>query len=410
MTAPRRAAFVAVGSELLRTERVDTNSVLAGRLLAACGFALVEKRCVEDDTDAIAIAISEVLSRADLVVVSGGLGPTADDVTREAAARALGIELRRDPLVEAGLVELFRRRGRTVQPFALKMADIVAGAEVLPNPVGTAPGQLIRSGERTLVLLPGVPVELEQILTRHLVPRWSTAAGVRTRTLRLAGVYESHVEERVAPLYDRFGRERVTILAARGQVLLVLSAAGDTAEPDLAAMDEAFAAAAGPDLYGRDGDTLAGAVLALLGRRGWRLATAESCTGGMIGAQITAVPGSSASYVGGVVAYSNELKRRLLGVPEGVLAEHGAVSREAALAMADGARSLGAECGLAVTGVAGPTGGTDEKPVGTVHIAAATPGGVRHARHRFPGDRAMVREITANFALDLLRRALEEEA
>ncbi len=409
MDAPRKAAFVAVGSELLRTERVDTNSVLAGRLLAPCGFALVEKRCVEDEIGAIATAISELLGRAELVIVSGGLGPTADDVTREAAAGALGLALARDARVEAALVARYRRRGRTAQPFALKMADVLAGAEVLSNPVGTAPGQLVRAGDRTVVLLPGVPTEFEQILTLHLLPRWSASAGVRTRTLRLAGVYESNVEERVSPLYERFGRERVTILAARGQVLLVLTATGAGAEAELAAMEAAFAAAAGPDLYGRDADTLAGVVLAALGRRGWRLATAESCTGGLIGAHITAVPGSSASYVGGAVAYSNDLKRRLLAVPEGVLAEHGAVSRETALAMADGARALGAECGLAVTGIAGPDGGSAEKPVGTVHIAAATPRGAHHAHHRFPGDRAMIREITANFALDLLRRALTEE-
>jgi len=408
MANPRSAAFVAVGSELLRTDRLDTNSVFTGRLLATCGFEFVEKRCVGDSTDAIATAIAELLPRVELVIVSGGLGPTADDVTREAAAQALGLALARDADVEAGLVEMFRRRGRTVQPFALKMADVIAGAEVLPNPVGTAPGQLVAAGGRTLVLLPGVPAELEGILTRHLAPRWSEAAGVRTRTLRLAGVYESHVEARVSPLYDRFGRERVTILAARGQVLLVLSAAGEGAEAELAAMDAAFAEAAGPDLYGRDGDTLAGVVLAALGRRGWRLATAESCTGGLIGGAVTAVPGSSARYVGGAVAYSNGLKQRLLGVPAGLIETHGAVSREVALAMAEGARALDAECGLAVTGVAGPDGGTAEKPVGTVHVAAATPAGSRHAQHRFPGDRALVREITVNFALDLLRRALEE--
>jgi len=401
---------VAVGSELLRTERVDTNSVLAGFLLAPCGFAFVEKRCVEDNIDAIATAISELLSRAELVLVSGGLGPTADDVTREAAARSLGLALERDPRLETALVERFRQRGREMPAIALRMADVLAGAEVLSNPVGTAPGQLVFAGERALVLLPGVPVEFEQILRRHLLPRWSLANGVVTRTLRLAGVYESQVEQRVSPLYERFGRERVTILAARGQVLLVLSASGEGARAELAEMEAAFSAVAGPDLYGRDGDTLAGVVLAQLARRGWRLATAESCTGGMIGAQITAVPGSSASYVGGIVAYSNELKQRLLAVAEELLSSRGAVSREVALAMAVGARALGAECGLAVTGIAGPDGGSDDKPVGTVHIVAATPAGARHAHHQFPGDRAMVREITANFALDLLRRALAEGA
>ncbi len=408
MASPHAAAFIAVGSELLRTDRVDTNSVLAGRLLAPCGFAFVEKRCVGDDADAIATAISELLPRVELVIVSGGLGPTADDVTREATAQALGRALERDGRLAAALSERFRLRGRAMPAIALRMADVIAGAEVLPNPVGTAPGQLIEAAGRALVLLPGVPVEFEEILTLHVLPRWSASAGVLTRTLRLAGVYESQVEERVSPLYDRFGRERVTILAARGQVMLVLSASGEGADSDLEAMESAFVAAAGPDLYGRDADTLAGVVLGALGRRGWRLATAESCTGGMIGAQVTAVPGSSASYVGGVVAYSNELKQRLLGVTGEVLAAHGAVSREAATAMAEGARALGAECGLAVTGIAGPSGASEDKPVGTVHIAVVTPTAALHAHHRFPGDRAIVREMTANFALDLLRRALAE--
>jgi nicotinamide-nucleotide amidase len=408
MATFRRAAFLAVGSELLRTDRVDTNSLLAARLLAPCGVAFVEKRCVEDDAGAIAAALSEMLARAELVIVSGGLGPTEDDVTREAAALALGIGLARDPRLEAALLARFRTRGRELPAIALRMADVLDGAEVLENPVGTAPGQLVRAGGGTLVLLPGVPVELEQILVTHLLPLWAAAEGVLTRTLRLAGVYESQVEERVKHLYARFGRERVTILAARGQVLLVLAAAGGQGAQELAEMEAAFAAAAGADLYGRDGDTLAGVVLARLGARGWRLATAESCTGGLIGAAITAVAGSSAAYLGGVVSYSDLLKQRLLGVPEAALAAHGAVSREVAEAMAAGARALGVDCALAVTGIAGPEGGSEDKPVGTVHIAVATPGGARHARHRFPGDRAMVREMTVNFALDLLRRALEE--
>ncbi|OYV95756.1 MAG: hypothetical protein B7Z68_06765 [Acidobacteria bacterium 21-70-11] len=266
----------------------------------------------------------------------------------------------------------------------------------------------MRAGGGTLVLLPGVPVELEQILVTHLLPRFAASAGVLTRTLRLGGVYESQVEERVKHLYERFGRERVTILAARGQVLLVLAAAGEHGAQELDEMEAAFTAIAGADLYGRDGDTLAGVVLARLGARGWRLATAESCTGGLIGAAITAVAGSSAAYVGGVVSYSNLLKQRLLGVPEAMLAAHGVVSREVAEAMAAGACALGAECAVAVTGIAGPDGGSTEKPVGTVHIAAATPHSARHALHRFPGDRAMVREMTVNFGLDLLRRTLEE--
>jgi competence/damage-inducible protein CinA-like protein len=408
MTAARPAGFLAVGSELLRTDRLDTNSLVAARVLASCGFSLVEKRCVEDDASAIAVAVRELLARSELVVASGGLGPTADDVTREGVARALGLGLERRPGLVDALAARFRALGRATPEIALRMADVVEGAEVLRNPLGTAPGQVLEVGGHTLVLLPGVPAEFVQILTGGLLPRWAGAAGVAMTTLRLAGVYESQVEQRVSPLYERFGRDRVTILASRGQVSLVLTASGPRGSEDLAEMDAAFAAAAGADLFGRDDDTLAAAVLTLLGARGWSVATAESCSGGLVGFRLTAVPGASLAFIGGVIAYSNRLKEELLAVPKELLEAHGAVSREVAVAMAEGARRLGADCGLAVTGVAGPSGGSEAKPVGTVHLAAATPLGVRAAHHRFGGDREMVRDLSANFALDLLRRQLAE--
>jgi nicotinamide-nucleotide amidase len=408
MKGARPAGFIAVGSELLRTDRLDTNSILAERVLSRAGFSLIEKRCVEDDASAVAVAVRELMARTELVLVSGGLGPTADDVTREGVAQALGRALVREPELADALAARFRRLGRPIPEIALRMADVVEGAEALRNPLGTAPGQLLEVEGRALVLLPGVPTEFEQILTGHLLPRWGAASGVLTRALRLAGVYESQVEQRVSPLYERFGRERVTILASRGQVSLVLSASGPRAAAEIAEMDAAFSAAAGADLFGRDEATLAGAVLDLLGAHGWRLATAESCTGGLLGFQLTAVPGSSTSFLGGVIAYANPLKENLLGVRREILDAHGAVSREVAEAMARGACALGAECGLAVTGIAGPGGGTAEKPVGTVHLAAAAPSGLRHVARRFSGDRQMVREFSTNFALDLLRRHLLE--
>lgn len=408
MAAGRRAAFVAIGSELLRAERVDTNSFVAARLLAPRGFVFVEKRVLEDDVVSIAQALRELAERVELVVVSGGLGPTADDVTREAAAEAFGRGMRRDERLLARLRERFARNQRAMPAIAARMADLVEGAEPLVSPHGTAPGQLLVEGDCTIVLLPGVPVELEDIIREHLVPRWPAMAGRLARTLRLGGTYESAVEERVAPLYERFGRENVTILAGRGLVDLVLVADGDDAVARLAEMEEAFTATAGAELYGRDDDTLPAVVLAGLRRAGWTLATAESCTGGLVGAKLTAVPGASDVFVGGVVAYANAVKERQLGVPAALLAAHGAVSREVALAMAAGARALGADCGVGVTGIAGPGGGTSEKPVGTVHIAVVTPRGERHLERRFPGDRAAVREFAATFALDLTRRALEE--
>ena len=408
MSSPRRAAFVAVGSELLRAQRLDTNSLLAARLGAAGGFAFVEKRAVEDDEAAIARAVGELAARVDLVVVSGGRGPTADDVTREGVAKAFGLRIGRHAALESALEVRYRKSGRAMPAIAARMADVLEGAEVLPNPQGTAPGQALQVGECTVVLLPGVPREFETIFVTHLLPRFAHASHTAVRTLHLAGVYESQVEERVSPLYEKHGRSAVTILAGRGLVDLVLLASGDGADAIVASMDEDFAAAAGDDLFGRDNDTLAAVVLGLLRARGWRLATAESCTGGMVGALLTSVPGSSEVFAGGVIAYSNDLKRSLLGVSGEFLAAHGAVSAEVAAAMAAGALGLGAECAVAVTGIAGPGGGSEAKPTGTVHIAVLTPSARRDFQRRFPGDRALVRELAANVALDQLRRALLE--
>ena len=383
--------------------------MLIARLLRPCGFHMVEKRCVEDDAAAITAAVAEVSARAGLVVVSGGLGPTADDVTREGVAVALSRALVRRPELVEMLAARYRATGREMPEIAARMADVLEGAVVLRNPRGTAPGQLVAAGGTTVVLLPGVPWELEEIFTRHLLPRWQEAAGVIVRTLRLASVYESAVEQRISHLYDRFGREAVTILAGRGLVDLVLIADGSDASRRIAAMEEAFRAVVGADLYGSDDDTLAAVVLEALRRRGRTLAVAESCTGGKVGERLTAVPGSSDVFVGGIVAYSDALKREWLGVPAPLLAAHGAVSREVAEAMAHGALALGADCAIAVTGIAGPSGGSDEKPVGTVHLVVAAPGVMRHVRQRFPGHRELVREFAATFALDLLRRVLGEE-
>ena len=408
MSSPRRAGFVAVGSELLRAQRLDTNSLLAARLGAAGGLAFVEKRAVEDDEAAIGRAVAELAARVDVVVVSGGLGPTADDVTREGVASAFGLRIGRHAALESALEVRYRKSGRAMPAIAARMADVIEGAEVLPNPQGTAPGQALQVGGCTVVLLPGVPREFETIFVTHLLPRFAQASRTAVRTLHLAGVYESQVEERVSHLYEKHGRAAVTILAGRGLVDLILVASGDGADAAVASMDEDFSAAAGDDLFGRDQDTLATVVLGLLRVRGWRVATAESCTGGLVGSLLTSVPGSSDAFVGGVIAYSNDLKRNLLGVSDELLAVHGAVSAEVAAAMADGACSLGVECAIAVTGIAGPGGGSDAKPVGTVHVAAVTPAARRSFHRRFPGDRAFVRELTANIALDQLRRVLQE--
>jgi len=403
---PRRAAFIAVGSELLHSDRVDTNSLVAARVLRRCGVVLSEKRVVEDNEAAIATAVTELAGRCEIVITSGGLGPTADDTTREAVAAAFDLSLARNPHVLDLIAARYRDRGREMPAIAAKMADVIAGATVLANPVGQAPGQLVPVGGTEIALLPGVPREFAAILELSLLPRWAGSAAVVVRELHLAGVWESEVERRIGHLYERFGRERVTILGGRAQVSLVLTADGPNAAGSIAEMDQAFSDLAGADLFGRDDDTLAGVVLAALRVRNWRLALAESCTGGLIAAALAAVPGASEVFQGGVVAYSNQVKTATLGVAADVIATHGAVSQPTAEAMARGALGLGADCAIAVTGIAGPGGATLDKPVGTVHIVVATPAGMHHRRHQFPGDRTAIREIAVTFALDALRRLL----
>ena len=412
MANGRTAACLAVGSELLGEQRLDSNSLAITRALANHGFRVVEKRVVGDREDEVATAITELLSRVEVVVVTGGLGPTADDVTREAIARALGRRLDPDPQVEAGIRAAYEARGRTMPETARRMAKVVEGARVLPNRKGVAPGLLISTRDRLLVALPGVPWEMADMLEREVEPELALRGGGAqrlSRTLLLGGAYESEVEQRVRGLYDRFGRDNVTILASCGVVRLVLSSEGEptSAERRLSEMEMAFREVLGVDLAGIDVGSLEHAVLAGLESSGMTLAVAESCTGGLLSARLTDVPGASAVFLGGVVSYSNQAKEELVGVPHDLLVEHGAVSEPTARAMAAGARaSFGSDWGIGITGIAGPTGGTADKPVGLVHWAVAGPAGIT-ANHRvFSGDRPIVRLWSVHFALDLLRRQL----
>lgn len=417
-----RAALLAVGSELLGADRLDTNSLKVTALLRRYGVEVGWKGIVGDDELAIAAEMRRLLDAFDLVVVGGGLGPTADDVTREAAARALGVPLERRPELEEAQRAWFARLGRTLVSSNLRQADVPAGATVLENSWGTAPG--IRAdepgphGSRSIFLLPGVPRELERMLERHLEP-WLAAQGagveVETRTLRVACLPESWVEELIRPAYATHGRENITVLAAVGDILVRPTARGpaEARRERLARMTADLAALLGDAVYAEEeARTLEVVVNDLLRERGLTLATAESCTGGLIAERITAVAGSSEVFLGGVVAYSNALKRSFLDVPATVLEADGAVSEATAVAMAEGARRrTGADLAIAVTGIAGPGGGSDEKPVGTVHLALVGPAegpfaGVTHRRVRFPGDRDYVRRLTAQLALDLVRRRL----
>jgi len=412
MANGRPAACLAVGSELLGEVRLDSNSLAITRALDRHGFQVVEKRVVGDDEQAVAAAINELLGRVEVLILTGGLGPTADDITREAIARALGRRLDVDPQAEGWIRAAYEARGRAVPEVSRRMGQVVHGARVLPNRKGVAPGLLISTRDRLLVALPGVPWEMADMLEREVEPELALRGGGArrfSRTLLLGGVYESEVEQRVRGLYDRFGRDNITILASCGVVRLVLSSEGEptSAERRLSEMEMAFREVLGADLAGIDVGSLEHAVLAGLESSGMTLAVAESCTGGLLSARLTDVPGASAVFLGGVVSYSNQAKEELVGVPHDLLVEHGAVSEPTARAMAAGARaSFGSDWGIGITGIAGPTGGTADKPVGLVHWAVAGPAGIT-ANHRvFSGDRPIVRLWSVHFALDLLRRQL----
>jgi nicotinamide-nucleotide amidase len=414
-----QAAILAVGSELLGTERLDTNSLRLTEALLRHGVELRRKAVVGDVEEEIAAELRETLPRLDLVLVTGGLGPTADDVTREAVAAALGRSLAVDPEVMAGIERRFQKLGWKMPEVNRRQALVIAGAEVLANPRGSAPGMRLSAGRATLFLFPGVPGELAGMVVDHLEP-WLAArsGGVsrETAVLKVAGLPESMVEERIAPAYEEFGRQSITILARPSDVRLLVTAAGPAAERQarLAAMTSRLAALVGDAVYAwREEDTLESVVGELLRSAGATLAVAESCTGGLLAERLTRVAGSSDYFLGGVITYSDRLKTAMAGVPEALLEAHGAVSEPVARAMAEGVRTnLGSDYGAAITGVAGPGGGSDAKPVGTVHLAVAGPPPaegqpeVDHRRVRLPGDRERVRWQASQLALDLLRRRL----
>jgi len=407
------AEILAIGSELLTPGRSETNAVYLTARLLECGIAVGARVTVADDAALVASAFRAALSRAELVIATGGLGPTEDDLTREAAAAALGRGLRRDEAILAALRERFARYGRAMAPVNEKQADVIEGAVVLANPRGTAPGQSVEAHGRWLVLLPGPPSEMQPIFEAQVLPLlMARRAGIvlRTRVLRIAAMSESDVEQAVAPVYKTFSNPRTTILGSPGQVELHLTAEGaspDAAEERIEALAGAIRERLVGRVYSEDGRELPEVVAALLRERGLRLALAESCTGGLLAARISAVPGASHFLERGFVTYSNEAKRELLGVDAETLAREGAVSEPVARAMAEGARaSARADIGVGITGIAGPDGGTPEKPVGLVFIAVDGAAGSRVRRAHFPGDRERVRYQATQAALEMLRRGL----
>jgi len=410
-----RVEVVTIGTELLLGFTLDTNGADLGRALAAAGADVARRTSVPDDEASVRAAVGEALARTGFVITTGGLGPTPDDLTKQAIAALLGRRLVPDQGVLHALEERFRRHGRWPMPAAnRRQADVPEGATVLPNPRGTAPGLWLEDAQgRTVVMLPGVPRELRGLLADEVLPRVAArSAGqvVLSRTLRTTGAPESAVAERVAPVEDELPPLSLAFLPSTDGVDLRLTARGlDRAEADahLTRAATRLRERLGDHYYGMDGSDLAAVVLDAVRAHGRRLAVAESCTGGLLGARLTAVPGASAAFVGAVVAYADDVKRDQLGVPAETLARHGAVSEETVRAMAEGARrAFGADCVIAITGIAGPTGGTPDKPVGTVCLAAGRSADVRVATRVFPGDRTEIRQHGAQAGLDLLRRLL----
>jgi nicotinamide-nucleotide amidase len=415
---PRRAVIIAVGSELLTPFRTDTNSLFITSKLNDLGVEVAAKLIVPDRREELAAAIVESLRRCDLVVLTGGLGPTDDDVTRLAVSDALGLPLDEHAEILERIRRRFERRGMEMPAVNRVQAQVLRGAAVLPNANGTAPGQWVEHGRQVVALLPGPPREMRPMLESALAERLEPLArGGRLyrRVIKIAGRTESDVEQVTQPVYARFAGWQLpvstSILAAPGQIELHFSVRADHAAQADATLSRATSeieAVIGGDIFSTDGRTLEHVVGDLLRRRSWRIAVAESCTGGLVASRLTDVAGSSEYVERGVVAYSNRAKTELLGVPEEMIREHGAVSESVGGAMAAGIRArAGVEIAVGVTGIAGPTGGSDAKPVGTVVIAVASPSGVRVRRFVFPGGREQVKSFASQTALNMVRLVLE---
>lgn len=422
MSAPPRpldAAIIAVGSELLTPSRVDTNSLYISGVLNEIGIAVAYKAVVGDQRQELAAQIAHALERHAILILTGGLGPTDDDLTREVVAAHLRLAMYEDAAIVTAIEERFAARGWRMPEVNRRQAQVPGGAIVLANPNGTAPGLWIEGDGFYIALLPGPPREMKPMMDGEVRRRLAPVAGavkILRRQIRIAGRGESAVEEMVQPVYSQWLRQsppiETTILAGLGQVELHLSIRTSDHTAGTGALAAAVAevqAVMGLDVVSIDGDSIEVVVGELLKGRGWRIAMGESCTGGLATAQLTDVAGSSAYVDRTVVAYSNQAKVELLGVPASMIDAYGAVSEPVAEAMAKGARELSrVDIGVGITGIAGPSGGSPEKPVGTVCIAVAGPSNIRVRTIRFPGGREMVRSLSANTAIDMVRRMLLE--
>ena len=407
--------LITIGDELLLGYTIDTNAAHLARELAAIGISIVRRATVGDDAADIAAAVNEALDRTGAVITSGGLGPTSDDRTRPAIAELFGRELVPDEERWEALRALWKERGRGEIPAANRAQIMIPrGATVLTNRHGTAPGIWLEDDRgRWCAMLPGVPRELRGMLADELIPRLSTRLGgnhavVRSRTIRTTGVAESQLPTLLGDMASGTDGLSLAYLPGQEGVDLRLTSRDRTAadaDAALAVATEALRSRVSRYAYGEDRNDLAAVVLRACEERSLRIAVAESCTGGLLGARLTAIPGSSAVMLGGVIAYSNDVKRDLVGVSQQTLDANGAVSEPVAIEMATGVRRrLGAEIGIAITGVAGPGGGTQEKPVGLVWIGVDIDGTIRTHGSRFIGDRAEIRFRSTQAALDIVRR------
>lgn len=411
------AEIIAVGSEMLTPYRMDTNSLYLTEQLNLLGIEVIFKSVVGDNLARIVAASQHALFRSDILIFVGGLGPTEDDLTREAVAEALGVKLQRDPEIVRLLEERFASRGWKMTPNNAKQADIIEGATVLPNANGTAPGQWLSGQfdgrEHMIVLLPGPPHEMRALFESEVRERLRAKippAFLATRTLRVAMLGESLVDSRVSPIYKRFPDVETTILAGAGEIELHFKNRATTQEAAQRRVDE-VAGRVEDELedavYSRNGESLEQIVGYWLQMRNATLAVAESCTGGLLAERVTSISGSSRYFLGGAVVYSNQLKTELAGVPAEMIERHGAVSREVAAALAEGIRyRCESTLGVGITGVAGPSGGSAEKPVGLVFHAVASDTGTEVVQRNFPGDRKRIRRFASTMALDMIRKKL----
>jgi nicotinamide-nucleotide amidase len=406
-----KAEIIAVGSELLTPDRLDTNSLFLTEELNRIGIPVVRKTVVGDDAGQLRDAFRGALERAELVISTGGLGPTEDDLTRETLAGLLGRKLIRNDAILRGIAARFRKLGRDMPEVNARQAMVPEGAIPLDNPRGTAPGLWLEDGGHFIVLLPGPPRELKPMFLEVMASQLARRApGVRLfhRELRIAGMGESHIEQRIKSIYTRHPEVHTTILAAPGEIQIHLRTwSHDTrhSETVLNEIAEGIQLALGDIIFSTEGLSLDEVVARLLTLHSATIAVAESCTGGLLAQRLTSIAGSSSYFLGGAVCYSNELKSAWAGVPGEIIEANGAVSAEVALALAGGIRCrVGSSLGVGVTGIAGPGGGSEEKPVGTVHIALAHGGGVKERSLLFLGDRESIRWQASQTALDMVRR------